>query len=294
MTYRLEFICPFCHTPLASPGKDNALHCEVHGFFRRSRKGFIRFLRDERSYFQQHWLDHQLPVIPDSKLTAARRFLEPLFGRVNPSGVWLDVGAGDGVHLQLITESAPSIDKVGIDISPMALTVCHRRVKDATLLLADAVSIPLADEMVDASFAYGVLGYLCDPWSGLAEMVRVTKRGGLVGLWFHPGGDGLLRFFFRLTRRIVLQLPEILRARIGDCIVPFLGLLPTSSGLSLRNGSWRACREVVLVNIAAPHLMFPTPQEVSENLVQLGCKVVFEDKKNPITLWAVRGQVACG
>jgi hypothetical protein len=67
-----------------------------------------------------------------------------------------------------------------------------------------------------------------------------------------------------------------------------LGLLPTASGVSLRNASWAACREVVLVNIAAPRLMFPTAAEVIARFDALGCHVEIVDTQRPITVWARR------
>jgi len=75
-----------------------------------------------------------------------------------------------------------------------------------TLLEADALALPVADEAVDAvTCAFG-LRNLADPGRGLAEMLRVLRPGcAAVILEFHPPpGRGLLAGAFRLYFRRIL------------------------------------------------------------------------------------------
>jgi len=72
---------------------------------------------------------------------------------------------------------------------------------------------------------------------------------------------------------------------IADCIVPFLGLLPTRSKMSLANASWRQCREVVLVNIAPSQLYFPQEAEIEGWFAKNDVETVWRDDKAPVTLW---------
>lgn len=242
-------------------------------------------------HFERHWREHRLPAIPAGKLEAARAFLTPLLdknGIAAAGRICLDVGCGDGVHLSLLEERAPELVAIGVDISTAALRSAIRRAPRSLAICGDAQNLPLPDAACDVAFSYGVLAYLPDPWRGLAEVVRVTKPGGHIGVWFYPKSTGLFGQLFGLVRAIVPSLPGWVQKRIADAIVPFLGLLPTAGGLSLRNASWQACREVVLVNIAPPHLILPAPDEVIERLQALGCRIVEVDEQRPITIWAQR------
>lgn len=276
-----SLICPQCRKPLTG------YTCATHGVYERDAGGFIRFLPKSADYFSAHWEHNQLPEIPASKLSIAKAFLAPLAGKLSQGRV-LDVGAGDGVHLHHLKSAAPSLECAGLDISASGLSTCHRRCPDALLLQADAQAIPLADASVDAAFSYGVLAYLPNPWQGLKEMARVTKPGGFIGLWMYPRKSGLAGTLLGLTRMIVPRLPRFLQAHIADVIVPLLRFLPTASTVHLGNASWAACREVVLVNIAPPHLIFPTHDEVAAKMQALGCRIIADDASAPITLWAVK------
>lgn len=284
----LAFQCPLCHQPLSKRSENDGLVCENHARFELDPNGFLRFLAEDDRFFSSHWQAHQNNDLPLAKRAAARRFLAPLL-KWSPSGTWLDVGTGDGVHLSVLRELAPEARLIGMDLSASALTTCHARVPSAVLLQADAHEIPLAKASVDAAFSFGVLAYLREPWAGLAELVRVTRPGGLVGLWIYPRRSSILDRIFRMIRAIVPRLPSSLQARVADLIVPLLGFLPTAGGLHLGNASWKECREVVLVNIAPAHLSFPTREEVADKLTALDCRIVYEDREREITIWAVKG-----
>lgn len=264
----------------------DGLECPNHGFFSHDSRGYQKFLHCKDTYFSnQSGLEHLQPL-PKSKLQVGRKFLAPL-SNIEP-GVWLDVGAGDGVHLKLLAQLVPEATLVGLDISSSVLEHCHVRVPEAELLLADGQAIPFVDNTVDASYSYGVLAYMPDPWSGLAEMVRVTRPGGLIGVWMYPHRGGLTGLIWSLLRLVVPRFPSGAQKVIADCMVPFLFALPTASKLYLGNASWAACREVVLVNIAPPRLFFPTEEEVRHKIEELGCRIIFSDPDAPITLWGLK------
>ncbi len=279
--------CPHCHAGLQGEGE--TLRCSVHGVIKRSAAGVYLFLQDGAGYFEEHWQHNRLPEMPLAKRETGIRFLSFLFNEAAPRGSgarWVDVGTGDGVHLAIVREFYPEVEVVGIDISGPGLEAVAQRFPKATLLHADGQSIPLQDNSADATFSYGTLAYMDDPWKGLSELVRVTKPGGLIGVWFYPKRGDLLGLLFRLTRRMVSKVPTLYQRALADLIVPFLSLLPTASGVSLKNASWKACREVVLVNIAPPNLIFPTQEEVCEHFSGLKCDVVHSDQANPISVWA--------
>ena len=141
---------------------------------------------------------------------------------------------------------------------------------------------------MDCVIAFGVLSYTGNPLAGFKEMVRVTKKGGWVGVWTYPRKSLLPMLAFRLVRRLCRLLPEFWVDRLADLIVPFLGFLPTGSKLSLGNSSWRECREVVLVNITPNRLEFFSPEDIKRWFKMCDITVKYIDKNNPITIWGVR------
>ena len=102
----------------------------------------------------------------------------------------------------------------------------------------------------------------------------------------YPRTTGFAGVAFRTVRTVVPHLPRWLQMRIADVIVPLLGFLPTASGVSLQNASWRACREVVRVNITPRRILLPTRAELEMRLEAEGCEFVFIDDGAPLTFWA--------
>jgi ubiquinone/menaquinone biosynthesis C-methylase UbiE len=151
---------------------------------------------------------------------------------------------------------------------------------------ADAQHLPFLDDSFDATISFGVQAYLDDPAQGMSEMVRVTRPGGLIGLWYAPRRSGVSGALFAAARGIVPRLPGWVQRRVADMMVPFLGLMPTASSLSLRTGSWRECREVILVNIAPKHIAFPTAHEIISELTRLGCEMVAKEGAIEGECWA--------
>lgn len=278
------FICPTCAARLIADETTMDLVCKIHGAIKIDEFGIYRFSEDQ-TYFEGHWTNNQSLGASSQKMSVAAHFLKPA---LDSSSNWLDIGTGDGIHLDVLRQSNVAQTIVGLDVSHSALVTCRQRHSDTILLQADAQKLPLDDAQFDRVISFGVLAYLDDPWKGLSEMVRVTRVGGWVGIWIYPDPAGVLGMLFKLARSITCRLPSPLQARVADIIVPFLGLLPTKSGLSLKSASWAACREVALVNIAPPHLFFPSSSEVLSKLKALNCDIEFEDADNPITVWARR------
>lgn len=285
------YAAPHFNRGIAKSYIGNVINLPVHRFVSPDDAARIiehlRFAGTNAQYFSGHWSDNELPELPPSKLKTAGQFLAPMLQYMT-QGKILDVGTGDGVHLVHLQQAAPQLELSGLDISASAVATCQKRVPQANVIQADAQTIPAPNASVDAAFSYGVLAYLPNPWQGLTEMVRVTKPGGLIGVWMYPKQSGLLGNLFSITRAIVTRLPNFVQHRVADLLVPFLKFLPTTSNVHLGNASWAACREVILVNIAPPHLIFPTRDEVAMQFQTLGCRVIAEDASQPITLWAIK------
>jgi SAM-dependent methyltransferase len=106
----------------------------------------------------------------------------------------LDVGCGTGRALPHLRAAVGRNGRVlGVDLTPEMLATAreHGRHLHGWLVLADARRLPLRAGGADAVFAAGLLRHLPDAGDGLAELARVTRAGGRLGL-FHPSGRAAL------------------------------------------------------------------------------------------------------
>ena len=69
---------------------------------------------------------------------------------------------------------------------------------------ASAEHLPFPADAFDAALAQLVVHFMADPVAGLAEMARVTRRGGVVAacVWDHAGGHGPLSLFWQAAREL--------------------------------------------------------------------------------------------
>ena len=111
----------------------------------------------------------------------------------------LEIGIGSGRIALPVAAAGATV--IGIDISAGMLHVAHRRAEETGtslhLVQANAQHLPFATATFDAVLAVHVLHLLPNWRTGLAEMVRVTRPGGVIiqGVdWRDPASCvGLLR-----------------------------------------------------------------------------------------------------
>ncbi|NYI91391.1 SAM-dependent methyltransferase [Amycolatopsis endophytica] len=124
-------------------------------------------------------------------------------------GAVADIACGTGRALPELREAVgPQGSVIGVDVTVQMIEEAARRGRDraASLLLGDALHLPLATGSLDAVFAAGLVSHLPDPVAGLAELGRVCRTGGRLAV-FHPLGRAAL------ARRQGRELsPEDLRA----------------------------------------------------------------------------------
>ena len=112
---------------------------------------------------------------------ARRRGLRPwLAGALAraPQGPVLDLGAGTGSNLGLLTELAGDRRVLGIDSSPVALSHCQVASHGTDLLRADALEPPFQDSTLAVITALDVLEHLKDDDLALAQISRCLLPGG--------------------------------------------------------------------------------------------------------------------
>lgn len=109
-----------------------------------------------------------------------RRLLEMATGRT------LEVGVGTGRNLPFYP---PSVDLVGIDISPNMLKrarqAAEKHDQDVALEIGDVQNLPFADDEFDTVVATAVFCSVADPVAGLTEVARVVRPDGRVLLLEH-------------------------------------------------------------------------------------------------------------
>jgi len=114
---------------------------------------------------------------------------------LQPGMSFLDCGCGPGTLTGGFARQVAPGQTIGIDMEPsqfMAAAEAAQRdgVGNLRFETGDIYALPFADETFDAVFASAVLGSVADPEKVVAEMVRVLKPEGWLGLKeFDHGGD---------------------------------------------------------------------------------------------------------
>ncbi len=237
-----------------------------------------------KSEFEYHWQNNEQPSSSISKLNQAKCFLAPLANFLTPpsQGTLLD-----GIHVNLINTLLPKWHKIGIDIAHNALAISKKKdtTKSWSFIEASIDQICLSDNYVDAIICYGVLAYTRNPEHSFKELCRILKPGGIIALWIYPKPKGIAAFLFHFTRWLCKTSGQQITNLIANALVPFVGFLPTTSNISLRNASWKACKEVILVNIAPTTLHFYEKNIVLKWFQENHIEIIDDDHSQPLSLY---------
>ncbi|PPE78397.1 SAM-dependent methyltransferase [Kaistia algarum] len=95
---------------------------------------------------------------------------------------WADIGCGNGAFTELLLAQWSPASICAIDPSEEQIAAARRRIsaEQVELSVGDAMALPFADARFDAAVMALVLFFVPDPKKGVAEMLRVTKPGGMV------------------------------------------------------------------------------------------------------------------
>lgn len=144
-------------------------------------------------------------VTADAYARFMGRFSEPLavqFARlagVRAGQRALDVGCGPGALTAQLVQRLGTEAVAAIDPSASFVAAMRTRFPGINVQTGVAEQLPFPDDNFDAALAQLVVHFMTDPVSGLTEMARVTRPGGVVGacVWDHAGGSGPLSLFWR-------------------------------------------------------------------------------------------------
>jgi SAM-dependent methyltransferase len=118
-----------------------------------------------------------------------------------PAGArWLDVGCGTGAVTEQVLAVASPAAVVGVDPSEGFVGYARSQVTDpsASFEVGNAMDLPFPDDSFDAAVSGLVLNFVPDQAKAAAELVRVTRPGGVVAayLWDYAGQMQLMRRFW--------------------------------------------------------------------------------------------------
>jgi SAM-dependent methyltransferase len=116
----------------------------------------------------------------------------------------VDIGCGPGaLTAELVARLGPEA-VAAVDPSEPFVAAARARYPGVNVLQASAEQLPFADGSFDVALAQLVVHFMDDPVAGLAEMARVTRRGGVVAacVWDHAGGRGPLSLFWQAAREL--------------------------------------------------------------------------------------------
>jgi len=105
---------------------------------------------------------------------------------VGSGGHLLDVGCGGGQNAERVLAEIDSCRLTGIDLSADQIGRARKRLERfpgrVTLKTGDALALPLDSESFDVVYSIASLKHWSDRSQGLAECVRVLKRGGMLAV----------------------------------------------------------------------------------------------------------------
>ena len=149
-------------------------------------------------------------VAADAYAKFMGRFSEPLalqfveLAQVRAGQRALDVGCGPGALTWQLVERLGTDAVCAIDPSPPFVAAIRVRFPEVDVRSGAAEHLPFPDHSFDLALTQLVVHFMTDPVSGLREMARVTRPGGLVAacVWDHAGGGGPLAAFWRAVHDV--------------------------------------------------------------------------------------------
>lgn len=114
----------------------------------------------------------------------------------------VDVGCGPGILTARLVERLGSANVAAVDPSPPFVAAARERCPGVDVREGRAEQLPYDDGSFDLALANLVVHFMSDPPSGLAEMRRVVRDGGLVGatVWNHTSSTGPLSTFWQAAK----------------------------------------------------------------------------------------------
>jgi SAM-dependent methyltransferase len=122
------------------------------------------------------------------------------YSEVNDGGAVLDVGSGTGALAFVVRDMTATTHVLGIDRSPEYVAFASSKNTGARVRfeVGDALALCQPSASFDRAISLLVLNFAPEPRRAVAEMIRVTKPGGIVSsaVWDYAEGMEMLRVFW--------------------------------------------------------------------------------------------------
>ena len=149
-------------------------------------------------------------VSADAYMRFMGKYSEPLAARfADLAGVRqgqriLDVGCGPGALTAELASRVGADAVSAVEPSASFAAAVRERLPGVDVRQSPAERLPFPDDAFDATMAQLVVHFMADPVTGLREMGRVTRTGGVVAacVWDHAGGRGPLTAFWSAVREL--------------------------------------------------------------------------------------------
>ena len=187
--------------------------------FRASLRRAVRLFLDFRH--EQDDPARFYTALADDSVAQLGRYVD-LTGRVV-----LDVGGGPGYFRNAFSAAGATYYALDADVGELSGL---GEIASGTVI-GSGMQLPFADGSVDVCYSSNVLEHVRDPWRMADEMVRVTRRGGVVFLsytvWFGPwGGHETAPWHYvggaRARRRYTRRHGHEPKNKFGESLFPVL------------------------------------------------------------------------
>ncbi len=118
-----------------------------------------------------------------------------------------DIGCESGILLSKIYNKYSYVKKIfAVDLSEYALGIAKRKankegwLRKTQFIVSDAENIKIKDNFVDLTISSNVLEHLTNPQKGFNELVRITRKNGVIIL--HLPNEKKIIFFKKLFKAI--------------------------------------------------------------------------------------------
>jgi len=98
-------------------------------------------------------------------------------------GVIVDIGSGPGLLVREFAKRSINFNVIGVDISKHAISIGKKNtkgLKNTSFIYANANHLPFDDLTIDVVIAKDSLHEFKNPKQVLKEMLRITKKGGII------------------------------------------------------------------------------------------------------------------
>jgi SAM-dependent methyltransferase len=144
----------------------------------------------------------------------------------------LDVGCGPGALTAELARRLGSNEVCAVEPSRSFAAAARERLPGVQVREAGAERIPFPDGAFDVALAQLSVHFMTDPVTGLREMARVTRPGGMVAacVWDHAGGRSPVALLWQAARDLDASAPD--ESGLNGAREGHLASLFTSAGLT--------------------------------------------------------------